>query len=249
MVPTSDLQTLVYLGETRPVLLRLHVLIDGQPYPAAWDNWMKKLFAYLDVNGDGTLNRDEAARTPSLQLLRNHYRGVIAFSRGNGNQATFAELDANKDGKVTLDELKAYFQKAGFGSFQVRSASGQGRSGALTDSLFKYLDRNGDGKLSRAELAVADEVLHRLDIDEDEMISEDELVPATNPFVRFAYVDDGMGQPAGPTFQSLAPGEPTTKVVKAIMDRYNKHRNGKLMRTDIAFDPAVFGASTATRTE
>ncbi len=236
----SDVQTLVYLAEDRPVLLRLHVLIDGKPYPAAWDAWMKKLFDYLDVNGDGSLSRAEAARVPSVQVLRNHYRGVIVFFRGGSNPVPFAELDADKDGKVTPAELQAYFRKSGLGSFQIRSASGQGRSGVMTEALFKQLDRNGDGKLSRAELAVADEVLHRLDIDEDEMISEDELVPPANPFLRFAYLDDGSGQPAPPTFQMLTPGEAGTRIVKAIMDRYDKDRNGKLSKTEVAFDEATF---------
>src|SRR5262249_45282482 len=153
----DDTQTLLYLGDPRPVLVRMHVLIDGKPYSTAWDGFMKKLFEYLDVNGDGSLSKEEAARVPTVNLLRTHYSGVIGIFRGGANVAPFVELDENKDGKVTPDELRNYYKRTGFGSFQMRGAGGQGRSGLLTDALFKALDRNGDGKLSRDELVNADE--------------------------------------------------------------------------------------------
>jgi Ca2+-binding EF-hand superfamily protein len=239
---TEDAQTLVYLGQPRPVLLRLHVLIDGKPYTAAWDEFMKKLFDYLDVNGDGTLSKEEAMRVPTVGLLRNHYSGVIAINDGGGNVAPFADLDADKDGKVTRDELKAYYRRTGLGSFQVRAASGQGKSGALTDQLFKYLDTNGDKKLSRQELAAAEEVLHRLDLDEDEMISQEELLPNTNPYgqVFFGVVDNGQGQKVTDAFQVLGPGEAPAKAVEALLTRFDKDRNHKLSRAESGFDEATF---------
>src|SRR5262249_32967939 len=150
---------------------------DGKPYSVAWEGFMKKLFDYLDVNRDGSLDRTEAGRVPSVQLLRNHYVGIIGIFENGGNVPSFNELYTNQDGKVSPEELRAYYRKSGLGAFQMRGGSGQGKSGALTESLFKYLDRNHDGKLSREELAAADEVLHRLDLDEDEMITEEELVP------------------------------------------------------------------------
>src|SRR5438876_1230432 len=50
---------LVFLGETRPVLMRLHIRIDGKPIQAAWDDFMKSLFDHLDVNHDGVLSKEE----------------------------------------------------------------------------------------------------------------------------------------------------------------------------------------------
>jgi Ca2+-binding EF-hand superfamily protein len=238
---TDDAQTLVYLGQPRPVLLRLHVQIDGKPYTAAWDDFMKKLFDYLDVNGDGTLSKEEAARVPTVGLLRNHYSGVIAINDGGGNVAPFAELDADKDGKVTRDELKAYYRRNGLGSFQVRAASGQGKSGALTEQLFKYLDTNHDGKLSREELAAAGEALHRLDLDEDEMISQDELLPNTNPYGQVFFGGaDTTNQKVTAPFHVLGPGEAPAGAVTALLEHFDKDKNKKLSRAESGFDEATF---------
>jgi Ca2+-binding EF-hand superfamily protein len=243
----ADMQTLIYMGETRPVLVRLHVLIEGKPYSTAWDDFMKKLFDYEDANGDGTLSKEEAAHVPTVQLMRTHYTGVIGIFDNPGYVAPFAELDANKDGKVTLDEFKAYYKKTGFGSFQLRGAAGQGKSGLMTETLFKYLDKNKDGKLSKEELAAAPEVLHRLDIDEDEMISKEELVPENNPYAGVFFGGPEQTVAASPAFQMLAPGEPPAKLAKALLDHYDKNKDGKLTRAESGFDEATFARLDANK--
>lgn len=52
----------------------------------------------------------------------------------------FAKIDANKDGAITMDEVKAY-QDA--------------RRAERLDAMFKQMDKNGDGMISRDEFAQA----------------------------------------------------------------------------------------------
>src|SRR5262249_34696995 len=65
----DDAQDFVFLAEARPVLVRLHVRVDGKPLRATWDEFMKYLFNYLDTNRDGVLSKEEAERAPSPQQI------------------------------------------------------------------------------------------------------------------------------------------------------------------------------------
>jgi Ca2+-binding EF-hand superfamily protein len=233
----DDVQAMVYLGERGPVLLRLHVRIDGKPYPVGWSDFVRKLFEYADVDSSGSLAAAEVVRVPTVQLLRTQLRGVIGGVGDRGNSPSLAGLDTSKDGKVTLEELQAYYRKSGFGPVQMRAAQVQGRSGAMTQTLFKLLDANGDGKLTSDEIARASEALHRIDSDEDENISTSEVVPDVNPYGQVIFADPaGMAatQPTGP-FVFVLPGEPAERVTRPILERYDRDKNGKLGRAELGW--------------
>src|SRR5262249_44009676 len=131
------------------------------------------------------------AHVPSVQFLQQQLQGGIS-GNGPGNIANFNELDvAPKDGKVSKAELAQYYSKTGLAALRITTGSDQGTSEKLTAALFKHLDLNKDGKLSKEELAAAEISLHRLDLDEDEMLSTAEIAPDLfnrNPYdVEFAY--------------------------------------------------------------
>lgn len=183
----------MFFAPKRPVLIRLHVRVDGRPFrdafEAAWGEYLKALFRALDRDGDGFLSPEEAARAPAPPLLLSGGWGAnpadpvhFAFN--------FAVLDANGDGKVSPDELAAYYRDYGGGPLQAQVAGRPAsRSRAASDILFQRLDRNRDGKLSREELAAAPGVM-ALDQDGDEMLTPEELLG---------------GVPAAPA--AAAPGE------------------------------------------
>src|SRR5205814_10504856 len=70
-----------------------------------------------DTNGDGMLNRDEAKALP---MISKH----------------FDEIDANHDGQITAEELRAFH----------RQHAEQHRA-----EHWKKLDTDGDGRISKAE--------------------------------------------------------------------------------------------------
>jgi Ca2+-binding EF-hand superfamily protein len=183
----------VFLSEGKPILIRLDVRIEGKPVQAAWADFMKYLFNYLDVDGDGMLSKEEAERAPSVsQILAGGLAGNGRRGGGDTKGPSLAALDTNGDGKVSLAELSAWYGANGLAPLTVRSNSGQaavrgglallGRGAdpdpdAVREAIFKILDTNGDGRLSKEELAAAPAVLLRLDDDQDEMITARELVP------------------------------------------------------------------------
>jgi Ca2+-binding EF-hand superfamily protein len=253
----ADEFDLVFFGDMRPVLLRVHVQIDGKPYGEAWDAFIAKLFKYLDRDGDGVLSKEEAERAPTGQFLLRLLHGNALYEydlaiavpgQRNTPGAKMADLDADKNGKVTLDELKAYYKKTGAQPVAVTMGQNNGDSEALTDALFKYLDVNKDGKLSKEELAAAPERLRKLDTDDDDTISVAELVP--NRFdgdggVVAQAIDFGGGAPAAlPDNSPLFRVEAGTadKLARRLLSQYDKDRNGKLSAKEIGLPAADFAA-------
>jgi Ca2+-binding EF-hand superfamily protein len=197
----DDVHEFVFLGEARPVLVRLHVRVAGKPVQAAWDDFMKYLFGYLDVNGDGVLDGTEAERVPSVQQVLGGALG--GFGGGGGGRGgrggdsgapKLADLDTDGNGKVTPAELAAWYRKNGFVPFQYRldppAANPVGMAAAFLGgpgpepsvhevgkAIFNLLDKNKDDQLSKEELAAAEAVLLKLDENDDEIVSTRELVP------------------------------------------------------------------------
>jgi Ca2+-binding EF-hand superfamily protein len=255
----ADVQDVVFLAEARPVLVRLHVRVDDKPVQHAWDGFMKYLFAYLDVNGDGVLDKAEAERAPSVQQIR----GGLLVGLG-GRRPSLADLDTDKDGKVTLAELSAYYRTKGLLPFQVQIESGAGDPtlaflgvgggepsvAEVRAAIFNLLDTDGDGKLTRKELAAAPKVLLRMDEDEDEMITTRELVPNPKPpaggmMARMAMRGRGRSG-SGPklVIPVATPGKSPAGLVSALKRRYKPKGKRlparKLSRKDLGLDEETF---------
>jgi Ca2+-binding EF-hand superfamily protein len=271
----GEYHDIVYFAESQPVLIRVHVRMDGKPISKLWDDCVTKVFQYLDTNGDGFLDKDEVQRVPPPAAL---------FGMGAGEPPTLHELDADGDGKVSRDELAAYYRRHGATPFQVpgrasrnsldadtvalieleralldeelalqgKLRQGQRPAETVNDALFRILDTNGDGKLSREELLAAPAVLAKLDRNDDEMITPDEILP------RMAQGGDGRlvarvtyynatgqrGRSGGP-FWMAQPGESKIELGQELLRRYGKEgkqgqRPTRLTQQELSLDRATF---------
>jgi Ca2+-binding EF-hand superfamily protein len=177
-------QDFVCAGDKWPVLIRFHVSIDDKPLLDLWEDFMGKLFAHLDRNGDGVLSKAEALCVPPAQVLFNNAPNFV------GLRSKVPEtLDKNRDGKITRAELADWYRAIGAAPLQIHvipvqnlltdrvlgSANPLLSADILNEKLFRLLDADNDGKLSRDELARAENILHKFDLDEDETISVQEL--------------------------------------------------------------------------
>ena len=107
----------------------------------AFDDWTRAGFGRLDANGDGRISRDEW-HYDMQSFRRADWNGDDVLTRTEflnaaGNSPTreadeFNSLDVNRDRRITRDEWR-------------------GSRGS-----FNRADRNGDGVVTRAELAAAD---------------------------------------------------------------------------------------------
>jgi Ca2+-binding EF-hand superfamily protein len=84
--------------------------------------------------------------------------------------AHFDEIDANHDGQISADELRAFREKQGGDATKHRGA------------MFKKLDTDGDGRISRAEAQAGAprlaEHFDEIDTNKDGFISMDEMKAA-----------------------------------------------------------------------
>jgi Ca2+-binding EF-hand superfamily protein len=240
-VEVLDYLDFVFVASDRPVLLRLHLRNGGQPYFAAWDDYMQKMYSHLDKNGDGVLDKAEAERGPDIQFLQFQLQGAIGIPyQGLKNQ--MGQLDKNKDGKVSLAEFKEFYRRGGITPLQFFSNANRGSTDAVTSTIYKRLDSNKDGKLSAEEMAQAQTALQRLDLDENEMVTAAELTPGGGN--NFGFVaPPAAGGMAGPNadmgFVEIKSGA-GDGVARQVLTHYDKDKNGKLSQSECGLDKPLF---------
>jgi Ca2+-binding EF-hand superfamily protein len=247
--PAIDHLDFVFVASDRPVLLRLHMRSGERPYSAAWDDYMKKFFDYFDRNGDGKLSKAEVERAPNTQFLQFHLQGALGFPL-QGQTVRLPDMDQNKDGEVTLAEFKDYYRRGGISPLQFANNNNRATTEKVTNTLFKYLDTNKDGKLSAEEMARAPEALRRMDLDEDEMLTAAELTPGGDNNNGFAFaINTGSGA-AGPNidmgFLEVKPSA-ADAAARQVLAHYDKNKNGKLSRDEIGLDEALFNQLDVNR--
>jgi Ca2+-binding EF-hand superfamily protein len=243
---SADALDLVFFADKRPVLIRLHVRIDGLPFrdafAAAWNDYIEHLFRYLDRNGDGFLSPEEAARAPAPSLV---LPGPWTAGQAAVNFAfNFAVLDADGDGKVSREELAAFYQEYAGSALQpqfVPHPAPMTRS--LNDVLFERLDRNKGGQLSKDELAAAATTLFQLDLNGDELLTPQELVGNVNQATSAGTAPSssaGGFLPDNSAFHLATDDEACVELGRRIVSRYGQGMPRKVERKDINLDAATF---------
>jgi Ca2+-binding EF-hand superfamily protein len=218
-----------YLGEERVVVLRFNVLIDGEPYAAAWEEYLQRRFKELDANGDGALEGDEQRGIPNAQLLTQ--LGLVTRT----DQSSNIMLDINpKDGKVSREEFVVWLKRMELEPFRVRIDQQPNANMVRTAPvarqaadeaprvLFQKLDADGDGQITADDFRNAPQALRKLDLDRDESISSNELVQTANFFLAAVGGTDA-NQPASPQFLSPSAGQPLRQLAQQLLAARDGH--------------------------
>ncbi|WP_270938442.1 EF-hand domain-containing protein [Falsiroseomonas oryzae] len=112
-------------------------------------------FARADTNNDSRVSRDEG---------------------WTWLQARFVEIDANRDGGVTIEEFRAYARTRMGG--RTPPAEAQQRAEQRGQGMFRALDANGDGRISLEEIRPFAEAMFRArDTNSDGFLSREEAMP------------------------------------------------------------------------
>jgi Ca2+-binding EF-hand superfamily protein len=233
-------QDVAFLSDTRPIFIRLRLDAGGKAFRAAWLESVKEIHAYLDEDGNGTLTAEEARDSALPSMVRAATGGAAALPT--------VDYDANRDGKVTVDELADALRPA-LGPFRVQV----GRVAVeRTDALFNHLDRDKDGTLTKDELAAAVASLRRFDLDDDELVAPTELEPFSNPMaMQYDDLNNRRGRLAAvPPVLELSGDDPSFRPVRLLLKRYDKGTSqgaaagdNRLSRGEFAIDGKDFQAA------
>src|SRR5262249_46994694 len=141
---------------------------------------------------------------------------------------------------VSLAELERYYRLGGAGPLTVvRVDRRDDISEALTAVLFAALDRDGDGRLSKAELVAAAAALRRFDANEDDLLPPEELLPAPPPAVpaRTEELSVFIPMPGDGDRQEQA-----AALAGTLLRRYDGDGDGRLSAAEVGLSAERFRA-------
>jgi Ca2+-binding EF-hand superfamily protein len=164
-------------AEADPYAARFEELDRDNDGSIAKSEWPldPKSFDVVDRNKDGRLSRTELL-TPNVSpdgLLDRQFRELdtnldgrlSAYERRRVGDA-LERMDRNRDGYIVRDELRAPIWRETREYLNVYPQQ---------QSRFRFLDRNGDGRLNRLEWTGSRDIFNRLDMNRDGFVSLSEL--------------------------------------------------------------------------
>lgn len=241
---------LLFLADDGPLVLRLHIRIDGQFPQRYWQIRADRMFDRFDADGDGVLTGREGNIAAFSAMLRQF--GLLPRTA-----PPFGSADAQPaDGATTREEFRAYLENGGLKPFTVEFVAGGQTSGydartreAARLGIFRRLDRDNDEKLTPKELAAASKTLRPFDLDRDGSISAAELGPPWSLYMYQATPSNGAesGSDAKQRFALLA-GRPSPQLARRVLDRYDgrKLSDGGANSRDRALSAAELGMTSET---
>jgi Ca2+-binding EF-hand superfamily protein len=246
-----DSQEVVVFAPHRPVRVLLTVRYEEKAVGAMWRDRLRHAFGHFDRDGDGGLNEKEVqtifSDTGILQMLQNGF-----YQPTPQDRPTVGRLDEDGDRKVSFAEFVAYYRSSTAQVLRGQQPVAENPfNAATTEALFKLMDADGDGRLTRAEVKVIEKFVATKDADEDECLSIAELIPnLTDPRLR-GRVQIQVNPPNGPplppggnpaaqTVVTYDPGRIPGTLTQRVIQRYDKDDDFELTRGEIGFDEPTF---------
>lgn len=233
-VKPGDAQDVFFLGDSRPVKMRLHLQVGEEAFLNRWKTYIGSLFGELDADKDGLLSQAEAAPLLSDGKPKDAAAPAAAYMRNTSNDPRLPKSAAEQLAAAPLSQDD--FVKAMRGSF-VPLVTGTSPTGNMrgSDMIIRALDVNGDQKIDAEEIMAARKNLLTLDANDDEIVNATELTGESNTNT---YVIGGQA----PQFSDDLPQrlravgpDQAAEIAREIVARYDAgdNKDGKLAAAEI----------------
>jgi len=234
---------LILLSADGPVFVRILLKVDGVGFRQRWREYADKVFASIDADGSQSLDMTEADKIPAL---------IAAGAQITEERTLWSQMDVKPaDGKVAAEEFRVFVVGALEGSLAIRPFA---TTRAQAVAMFPRLDLDRDGQLSADEIAKGYQTLRSDDIDGNDVIGIDELLPPQDPTMP-AEVRSTAEAALDLPFIELRDGNITAEqAVEVLLNRYSKKGRGKgeeswlgLTKDQLALDAAAMSRFDGNR--
>jgi Ca2+-binding EF-hand superfamily protein len=220
----AEVRDVLLLLDDGPRHIRLHVTLMGRPLTEVQDEYIDRLMAALDTDGDGRLTRREAARSP--------LRSGPAQKRNN---AFLDSLDGDRP--VTRGDIARDVARAVSDTVIYRQDEAAARSDT---EIFGVLDEDSSGVVDREEMATAFLRILERDADRDRCVTFDEFpVP---PDQAAAPLVVGLPQPdpnaPRPGISELLRDLRQPTLPLRVLRQYDRNRDKRLSAAELHWDAA-----------
>ncbi|BBO33888.1 hypothetical protein [Lacipirellula parvula] len=222
--PPPPPERIAILTPGGPLLVDVTMTLDGRPFNEAFEARIDALLAAADSDGDGMPMWKELLENKTY--LEEQSPGRPEMNAREQREA-IAEYDLNEDAHVDRREAAKWLgrdNRAPAAAFKVRSNRAYVPNVRATSRVWQFLDRDGDGDLSAAELAGAGQALLDLDADDDQSLTMAELAT-----LREQLIGQNGGSGAGDestrdAAMHLQPGYVIERLDYLLPDLYSPHQ-------------------------
>jgi Ca2+-binding EF-hand superfamily protein len=229
----ADAQDLIFLAPNGAVVFRLHLRVDGRPFSELREGVARQLFETLDADSNGLLEGKELEGIPRPEVLA----AVAKHARPQAPSVARSIKPVPK-GRVTPDDLAAYLLSYDISNFGLDVDYGQKPVGEYSATVPRYgnqrpdnlemntlltvLDADGDGRVTVVECGRVDELFRKLDLNDDETISQTEIAEVAGSK---SAARKESSNPLGDMATLLQPMDrsgPQLDLARTLADRYRR---------------------------